>query len=97
MTTSTSTFAADGPSMSETRRLDRRLTVIQLLRDLRGKADKRREGALRRDLLQKLESLQSAVNRWQLFAPRPEQISAMLETLLLLDDTCDSRPTSRDH
>ncbi|CAN5924191.1 hypothetical protein BH11MYX4_BH11MYX4_59470 [soil metagenome] len=83
--------------MSETRRLDRRLTVVQLLRDLHVKAGARRDGAARRDLLQKLASLQAAVNRWQLFAPRPEQISAMLETLLLLDDSCESRRPSRDH
>ena len=48
----------------------------------------------RRDLLQKVESLQSAADRWSLIAPRAEQISAMLDTLLLLDQACDARWTA---
>ncbi len=95
MTTS-GNFGAAGPAGIETRRLDRKVVVHQLLRDLRAKVEERHAdaGMTRRDLLQKVESLQSAADRWSLIAPRAEQISAMLDTLLLLDQACDARWTA---
>ena len=86
-------FGAVGPAGIETRRLDQKVAVRQMLRDLRAKVEERHAGTTRRDLLQKVESLQFAADRWSLIAPRREQISAMLDTLLLLDHACDARWT----
>jgi len=86
-----SSFGAVGPASIETRRLDQKVAVHQLLRDVRAKAEQRHAGTTRRDLLQKVESLQFAADRWSLIAPRSEQISAMLDTLLLLDQACEAR------
>lgn len=90
MSTSSS-FGAVGPASIETRRLEQKGAVHQLLRDVRAKAERRHAGTTRRDLLQKVESLQFAADRWSLIAPRSEQISAMLDTLLLLDQACEAR------
>lgn len=86
-----SSFGAVGPAGIETRRLERSIFVHELLRDLRAKVEQRHVGTARRDLLQKVESLQFAADRWSLIAPRTEQISAMIDTLLLLDQACEAR------
>jgi len=86
-----SSFGAVGSASIETRRLDRTVVVHELLRDLRAKIEQRHAGIARRDLLQKVESLQFAADRWSLIAPRTEQISAMIDTLLLLDQACEAR------
>lgn len=86
-----SSFGAVGPASIEARYVDPKVAVHQLLRDVRAKAEQRHSGTTRRDLLQKVESLQFAVDRWSLIAPRSEQISAMLDTLLLLDQACEAR------
>lgn len=78
------------PETCETKRLDRRRVVLALLAEVRAKLAVQPDGRGRRDLAQKLESLQFAVDRWDVFAPRPEQVSAMLEMLLRLQESSDA-------
>ena len=44
------------------------------------------EGKQRRALTNKLDRFQFVVDSWATFPPRPEQVSAMLEVLLTVQD-----------
>lgn len=77
------------PETCETQRLDRRRVVLHLLAEAWGRLQAQPDGKVRRGLLGKLESLQLAVDRWDVFTPMPEQVSAMLEMLARLQDSTD--------
>jgi len=74
------------PPPRETSRVGRREVVVQLLADVRRTLEGTAEGKARRKLLRKLESLQFVVDCWGAIPPRSEQVSAMLETLLKLQE-----------
>lgn len=78
-----------GPERRETTRLGRGLVVAQLLVDVRRKLEGYPDGKARRALMRKLESLQFVVDWWDAMPPRPEQVSAMLEMLLRLQEAAD--------
>jgi hypothetical protein len=81
--------------MHETPRLGRGLVVVQLLGDVRAKAERLSDERLRRMLLRKLDSLRHVVDCWGAMPPRPEQVSAMLEILLgLHEESDDGSPRS---
>ena len=80
------TLPERAPAAHETERVGRGEVVAQLLADVRRTLDATREGKERRMLLRKLESLQFVVDCWGALSPRPEQVSAMLETLLALQE-----------
>lgn len=80
------TLPERAPAAHETARVGRAEVVVQLLSDVRRTLDATREGKARRMLLRKLESLQFVVDWWGALPPRPEQVSAMLETLLKLQE-----------
>jgi hypothetical protein len=70
----------------ETSRVGRHDVVRSLLGDVRRSLASTRDGKPRRMLLRKLESLQFVVACWGAIPPRAEQVSAMLETLLKLQE-----------
>jgi hypothetical protein len=74
------------PAARETARVGRAAVVVHLLADIRSTLDASRDDKARRMLLRKLESLQFVVDWWGALPPRPEQVSAMLETLLKLQE-----------
>ena len=74
------------PPPHETARTGRAEVVVQLLENVRRTLAGMAEGKARRMLLRKLESLQFVVDCWGAIPPRPEQVSAMLETLLKLQE-----------
>jgi hypothetical protein len=78
------------PENRQTRRIDRRGAVLDLLNSVRAKVERSAQGVARRDNLGKLESLQTAVQRWDLCPPRPEQISAVFELLISLHEATES-------
>jgi hypothetical protein len=80
------TLPERAPAAHETARVGRAEVVMQLLADVRRTLDATREGKARRMLDRKLESLQFVVDWWGALPPRPEQVSAMLETLLKLQE-----------
>ena len=80
------TLPERAPPAHETARVGRAEVVVQLLADVRRTLGATREGKARRMLLRKLESLQFVVDWWGALPPRPEQVSAMLETLLKLQE-----------
>lgn len=70
----------------ETARIGRREVVMQLLADVSRTLAVTPEGKARRMMLRKLESLQFVVDCWGAIPPRSEQVTAMLETLLKLQE-----------
>jgi 3-methyladenine DNA glycosylase/8-oxoguanine DNA glycosylase len=80
------TLPERAPAARETARVGRAEVVVQLLADVRRTLDASRDEKARRMLLRKLESLQFVVDWWGALPPRPEQVSAMLETLLKLQE-----------
>lgn len=94
MDTESGAFALDDtlPENRQTRRVDRRGAVLDLLENVRAKVERSPQGVARRDNLGKLETLQTAVQRWDLCPPRPEQLSAVFELLIGLHDAteCES-------
>jgi hypothetical protein len=93
-------YAADGdetlpevtPERRETRPTGRAPIVKELLLEVAQKIDAQPDGKARRALTRKLQSLQFVVDCWGAMPPREEQISAMLEMLLALQEaTTDSR------
>jgi len=80
------TLPERAPPSHETARVGRGEVVVQLLGDVRRTLASTPEGKARRMLLRKLESLQFAVDYWGAIPPRAEQVSAMLETLLKLQE-----------
>jgi len=74
------------PPPRETARVGRAEVVVQLLADVRCRLEATAEGKARRMMLRKLESLQFVVDCWGAIPPRAEQVSAMLETLLKLQE-----------
>jgi hypothetical protein len=75
-----------GPVSHETSRVGRHEVVVALLGDARRTLAATQDGKPRRMLLRKLESLQFVVDCWGAIPPRAEQVSAMLETLLKLQE-----------
>jgi hypothetical protein len=80
------------PENRQTRRVDRRGAVLDLLQAVRAKVELSPVGVARRDNLGKLESLHAAVRRWDLCPPRPEQISAVFELLISLHESSEGDP-----
>lgn len=78
------------PENRETRRIDRRGAVLDLLHSVRAKVESEPPGVARRGNLGKLESLQTAVQRWDLCPPRPEQLSAVFELLIGLQEATET-------
>jgi hypothetical protein len=74
------------PERRETTRLGPAEVVMQLLLRLRSKVEQQPESTERRALTRKLESFQFVVDCWEAMPPRPEQVSAMLEMLLKLQE-----------
>jgi len=74
------------PEKRETLRVDRRISVLNLLRTVRGNLERSPLGRTRRDNLGKLESLHAAVRRWELCPPQPEQLSAVFDLLINLHE-----------
>jgi hypothetical protein len=80
------TLPERAPAGRETSRVGRHEVVLALLGAVRRTLASTRDGKPRRMLLRKLESLQFVVDCWGAIPPRAEQISAMLETLLKLQE-----------
>ncbi len=80
------TLPERAPPARETARVGRAEVVVGLLEDIRRTLGATPEGKARRMLLRKLESLQFVVDCWGAIPPRSEQVSAMLETLLKLQE-----------
>jgi len=74
------------PASRETSRVGRFEVIVQLLGDVHRTIEGMPEGKARRMLKRKVESLQFAVDCWGAIPPRAEQLSAMLETLLKLQE-----------
>jgi hypothetical protein len=92
MNSGSGAFALDDtvPENRETRRVDRRGAVLDLLHNVRAKVERASRGTAQRDALGKLETLQTAVQRWDLCPPRPEQLSAVFELLIALYETTEN-------
>ena len=80
------TLPERSPVSHETSRVGRHEVVIALLGDVRRTLAATQDGKPRRMLLRKLESLTFVVDCWGAIPPRAEQVSAMLETLLKLQE-----------
>ena len=80
------TARGSSPPARETARLPRRQVVSHLLVQIREKLDRAPEGRVTRTLERKLESLQFVVGNWNAMPPSPEQVSAMLEVLVALQE-----------
>lgn len=80
------TLSERGPVSHETSRVGHGAVVAQLLSDVRRTLDAAPPGKARRMLMPKLEALQFAVDCWPAIPPRAEQLSAMLEALLKLQE-----------
>ncbi len=80
------TLPEPAPASHETSRVGRFEVVVQLLADVQRTLEGVAEGKARRMLKRKVESLQFAVDCWGAIPPRAEQLSAMLETLLKLQE-----------
>lgn len=80
------TLPERGPVNHETSRVGRHEVVTAILGEVRHTLAETQDGKPRRMLLRKLESLQFVVDCWGAIPPRAEQISAMLETLLKLQE-----------
>jgi hypothetical protein len=70
----------------ETARVGHAALVVQLLADVSRTLAEAPDGKARRMMLRKLESLQFVVDCWGAIPPRAEQVAAMLETLLKLQE-----------
>jgi hypothetical protein len=77
------------PENRQTRRIDRRGAVLDLLLNVRERVERSPQGVSRRDNLGKLETLHTAVQRWDLYPPRPEQLSAVFELLISLHESTE--------
>jgi hypothetical protein len=77
------------PPKRETLEVGRGQVIVHLLADIRAKVTPLPRGKSRRALTSKLESLQLAVDAWDAIPPRPEQVSAMLEVLLALQEAAE--------
>ncbi|MDB5217652.1 MAG: hypothetical protein JWO86_5579 [Myxococcaceae bacterium] len=82
------------PAKRETQQFGRGRVIVHLLADIRAKLAPLPQGKLRRALTNKLESLQYVVDAWAALIPAPEQVSAMLEVLLALQETADDASAS---
>ena len=80
------TLPERSPVSHETSRVGRHEVVIALLGNVRRTLAATQDGKPRRMLLRKLESLTFVVDCWGAIPPRAEQVSAMLETLLKLQE-----------
>ncbi len=83
------TLPETAPPQRETQQFGRGLVIAHLLVDIRGKLAPLAAGTQRRALTNKLESLQYVVDAWTALAPAPEQVSAMLEVLLALQEAAE--------
>jgi hypothetical protein len=82
------------PESRETRPIDRGLMVVHLLLDVKRAVEGLPDSRIRRTLRRKVESLQFVVDWWDAMPPRPEQVSAMLEVLLGLQEESNHRAAS---
>ena len=75
-----------GPVSHETSRVGRFEVVVQLLGDVHRTLEAMPDGKARRMLKRKVETFHFAVDCWGAIPPRAEQLKAMLETLLQLQE-----------
>ena len=80
------TVRESSPPARETARLPRRQIVFQLLLQIRERLERAPSDKITRTLERKLESLRYVVDCWNAMPPSPEQVSAMLEVLVGLDE-----------
>jgi hypothetical protein len=88
------TLPEAAPARRETQQFGRGRVIVHLLADIRTKLGPLPQGKQRRALTNKLESLQYVVDAWAALVPTPEQVSAMLEVLLALQETADDATAS---
>ena len=89
------TLPEAAPAKRETKEFGRGRVIVHLLADLRRALAPLPQGKQRRALMSKLESLQFVVDSWAALPPAPEQVSAMLEVLLRLQEAAEDAGASR--
>jgi len=90
------TLSEGAPVSHETSRVGRFDVIKQLLGDVHRTLEDMPDGKARRMLKRKVESLQFAVDCWGAIPPRAEQLSAMLETLLKVqEEATEARALAR--
>ena len=80
------TARGSAPPPVETTRLPRRQIVSHLLAQVRERLDRTPSDRVTRTLERKLESLRYVVDCWNAMPPSTEQVSAMLEVLVGLQE-----------
>jgi hypothetical protein len=89
------TLPETAPAKRETKQLGRGGVVVHLLADIRCAVAPLPQGKQRRALTSKLDSLQFVVDAWAALPPRPEQVSAMLDVLLRVQEAAEDAAASR--
>lgn len=89
------TLPETAPAKRETKEFGRGRVIVHLLADIRSAVALLPEGKQRRTLTNKLESLRFVVDSWAGLPPRPEQVSAMLEVLLAVQEAAADAGASR--